>query len=116
MKYLRIEIVLVILFNFSCDNFPVKNNYFDKICKKGSIFNADTSSSSLTYYTKETNDYLTLKRISIPSDTFFFRIEYNNGKFEKIFEYAFYKLKTSYKVYTIPVSPPPTPCWIITYE
>lgn len=101
MKILTVlGITLIII---SCNSNDVQNNYFSRICSDSLGFKIDTTRKSSTYYTIGTNDYLALKRISIPSDTFFFRIEVTRDTVLKIFEYSFYKSKETYKIYSFPL-------------
>lgn len=81
-------------------------DYFDQICKDSLGFNVDSSTGSLAYPIKLNNKYLSLRDISYPSDTFFFRLEYSKDATLKIFEYSFYKKRTVYKTYSFPLEFP----------
>lgn len=96
-----IFIILILIF-FSCEE-KMTLNYFDNMCGDTSRFEVDTSKNSLIYSTKATNEFLSIKLLSEPSDTFFLRIDYSTDSTIKIFEYSFYKQKSVYKIYTFPV-------------
>lgn len=98
----QIVIFFSLLFLFSCDD-KIKENYFDKICKGQNTFRFDTSRNSDNYAINANIEYLGLTSLRNPSDTFYLRVEYSTDTVDKIFEYSFYKSKTSYKVYTFPV-------------
>jgi len=94
-----IILIIVLLFN-SCKD-AIGPDYFDRICEENSRFKVD--SSRVSYVTEANHEYLSIRSIAIPSDTFFIRIEYSTDTTLKLFEYSFYKSRTSYKIYTFPV-------------
>lgn len=102
MKNFKILIIIIFVFN-SCHDDYIKSNYFDKICINSKGFVVDSSRESWSHYTISNNDYLTLKRISTPSDTFFFRIESSIDTTLQIFEYSFYDGRSLFKIYKFPL-------------
>jgi hypothetical protein len=97
MKFLFITIIFSI-YLYSC-----KNNYnytfLDNICNYNIHLKEDSIKKTTTYARKASNNYLSLSDINNNSDTFFLRIEYSPDTVERIFEFAYCKSQSEYKVY-----------------
>jgi hypothetical protein len=94
-----IAIFYIISIACSCTNASEKN-YLEIICDKEKGFVVDTSRNSDTYKAAMVSKYFLLRPLSVPSDTFFFRIEYTTDSTYKIFQYSHYKSASEYKIYT----------------
>jgi hypothetical protein len=74
MKRITIGVVMSLLLS-SC-NSNVQKNYIDNLCTDSSEFHVDSSNGSLSYATITNNNYLSIKQLTFPTDTFYFRIYY----------------------------------------
>lgn len=102
MKFLKI--LAAVIYMYSCNSGKVSTNYFDKICLKKDSFKIDTSRGSYSSSTIINDNLLNIKPISVPSDTFFFRVQSTYDTTLQIFEYSFYNSKSTYKIYKFKVN------------
>jgi hypothetical protein len=98
-----ISLLATIIFFYSCNNKTDEISYIDSLCYDSSKFSIDTPQGSYYYRNIINNQYLTLKPINVPSDTFFIRIEYSSRSRLKILESSYYKSNFSFKIYSFPV-------------
>ena len=80
----------------SCDN--INDNYFNKICKGPKMVSLD-STNHFAKNAISSDTFRSLRPLNILSDTFFLRIEHSVDTTEYIFEYSFYNMEQSFKVY-----------------
>ena len=80
-----------------------QQDYLDSICDKRKIFTVDTLVHSPAFVAKVTSEFFMLKPLSLPSDTFVLRIEYETDSTTRIFQFSHFNSFANYKIYTFPV-------------
>ncbi len=101
MKFLQISLIIFLFFTSCKEN--TQFAYLENICNDTLHSKGDSIKKTTTYAIKANNDYLSLSDINNNSDTFFLRIEYSQDTVVRVFEFSYYRTKTTYKIYNFPL-------------
>lgn len=82
---------------------PIDDSYINKTCDNLQGVKIDTSINSLSYVTSLSDQYLGMKPLIIPSDTFILRIRHETDSSVKLLEFKDYNNQYSIVVYQIPI-------------
>ncbi len=96
-------VMFILIASNSCNDKSSKADYLNSLCTTSHNSKSDSVREYWATYLKGLHDYIGIKNISNPTDTFFFRIEYRDNKFYKIFEYSLFNLIPSHKIYVFPI-------------
>jgi len=103
MKKVSIAICFILFLLLSCTNQDKQNNYLNIYCNKSSKFTIDSAGDSAGHFATQGDvDFLALKRIDKPSDTFSFRCTYGKGNEVRIFEYFNINSVSFFRIYKYP--------------
>ena len=94
-------ITIICQISSSCRD--IERDYLDSVCDKRKIFTVDTLVGSPAFVAKMTSEFFMLKPLSLPSDTFVLRIEYETDSTTRIFQFSHFNSFANYKIYTFPV-------------
>jgi hypothetical protein len=100
---MNLKVSILFLFFASIISCNYKKKFYDNLCIGNEKVNVDTVSRTMTLYTLLNSRYLNLHPLSVPTDTFFVRIEYSIRDSLKIFQYSLFNNEEKFKIYKFPV-------------
>ncbi len=92
-----------VLISTSACKAPIDDSYINKICDNLQEVKMDTSINSLSYVSSVSDQYLGIKPLITPSDTFLLRIRHETDSSVKLLEFKDYNNQYSIVVYQIPI-------------